>query len=530
MQRVATGHAPQRRLLARAAAPILTCALGASLLLAPLANAQDATPAASPEASPVAETSAQAPAEVTSLFTYDLAAFPTAPVSVRLLRMTLQPGASSPMHTHPGVEFDLVESGTLTVNSEGEADVSRGGGDPTTAALTEETLGPGDLVVFPAGIGMNLVNASDEPLVLLSAVFHPVNEDVPSTVYTDGDPAADAFEGVSFQVLGDGIMQSFPEGAATITLDQVVVPAGTDLPDASGAALYSLVDGDFGFSAQGGDVQVSRTASPGLRPNAAPEQEFTLAVGDAAFFPAGVTAAARSDQPSELSLLELTAVPAEALASDPATIAFLPPTAEAETEGETEFTEIAVGAPVVTTTGSVNVRTEPSIEAEVVEQVDEGVALTVIGGPEDVGDFTWWQVSIDDTEGPLEGWVATDFIALANAPEATEEPAATEAPATEEPGASGTPVASPEASPVASAYAEGDIVVTNSENVRIRAEATIDGEPVDAFPLGTELEITGAPEEADDYTWYPVTLVEDETISGWVVADFIEPADDDEES
>jgi len=529
MQRVASVLAPSRIRFARAATPIVTCALGASLLLAPVAHAQDAaTPESSPAASPVA--AEQAPVESTSLIDYDVEAFPAAPVSVRLLRMTLQPGASSPLHTHPGIEFDLVESGTLTVDSDGDADLSRGGGDPVSGPLAGEELGAGDLVVFPAGTGMHLSNTSDEPVVIISAVFHPVVEGTPSTTYTDGDPAPDAFEGVSFQVLGDGIAQSFPQGGATVTLEQLVVPAGTDLPAATGAALYSLVDGDFAFSVQGGDVQVSRTASPGLRPNAAPEQEYTLAPGDAAFFPGGVSAISRADQESPLTVLRLTAEPADGAAGEQASLAFIAPTAETQ-EGETEsegdtgdvFTEIAVGAPVVTTTGSVNIRTEPSIDAEVVEQVDEGLALTVTGGPEEGGDFTWWQVTIDGTEGAVEGWVAADFIELANAPEATEEP--TEEP--EEPAAS--PEASPQASPVAGAFAEGDIVVTSSDNVRIRAEASIDGEPVDAFPTGTELEITGAPEDADDYTWYPVTLVGDDSISGWVAADFIEPAPDDDE-
>lgn len=523
MQRVATGFEAHRRFRSRAALSLAAGALGASLVLGPGGYAQDATPPAStPEASPVASpAAAAAEASVTSLFSYDLAAFPTSPVSVRLLRITIEPGASSPMHTHPGPEFDLVESGTLTISSTGEADIVRGGGDPVTGEITDETLGAGDLAIFPAGVGMNLVNASDEPVVILSAVFHPVNEDVQSTQYIDGDPAADAFEGVSFVVLGDGIVQSFPESAATISLESIEAPAGAEVPASLGSSLYSLVEGELAFSVQGGEVQVSRTDSPGLRPNAAPEQEFTLATGDAAFFPNGLIAAPRIDQQSALSLLRLTAEPATALTTAPAEVAVITgeETAVAEEQPATEFTEVGVGAPVVTNTDSVNLRTEPSISAEAVDQFAAGVELTVIGGPEDADDFTWWQVEVPGSEGPVQGWLAADFIDLVGGAEPTAEPETDAEPEV----VAGTPEASPAAT-VAQEFAAGDIVAATEDNLRVRSDASVNAEPIDVYAAGTQFEITGESVEADDFTWYPVTLVDDETVSGWVAVDFVEPA------
>lgn len=518
MQRVAIVLEAQRGRLSRAGGSLVACALGASLLLAPGTYAQESTPEASPVASPVAD---QALSAITDLFSYELAEFPASPVSIRLLRITLQPGASSPMHTHPGPEFDLIESGTLTVDSEGDADLTRAGEALVTGPLAAEQLAAGDLVVFPPGIGMNLTNASDEEVVILSAVFHPVSEDVPSTRYTEGDPAADAFDGVSFEVLGDGIVQSFPDGPATITLQDVVVPAGSDLPESLGTSLYSLVAGDFAFSVDSGDVQVSRTDSPGLRPNAAPQQEFTLAVGDAAFFPEGVAASPRADQDAELSVLRLTAEPSQPFSTGPASIAFMAPVEEAP--AEEAITGIGIGAIVVTTADAVNVRAEPSTSADAVDQLDAGVELTIIDGPQDADEFTWWQVEVNDSEGPVVGWVAEDFISLPDAaettPEATEEPA--DAAATPE---SGTPEAVTDED-----FVEGDVVVTNDENVRIRAEGSTNSEPVDAFPIGTELTITGAPVEADEFVWYPVTLVENDSISGWIAADFIDLAEEAEE-
>jgi quercetin dioxygenase-like cupin family protein/uncharacterized protein YgiM (DUF1202 family) len=489
------------------------------MLLAPGTYAQDATPPATPEASPVASPVAdQTPSAITDLFSYELAEFPVSPVSIRLLRITLQPGASSPMHTHPGPEFDLIESGTLTVDSEGDADLTRAGEELVSGPLVGEELAAGDLVVFPPGIGMNLTNASDEEVVILSAVFHPVSEDVQSTRYTEGDPAANAFDGVSYEVLGDGIVQSFPDGPATIELQDVVVPAGADLPGTEGTSLYSLVDGDFAFSVDSGDVQVSRTNSPGLRPNAAPQQEFTLAVGDAAFFPEGIAAAPRADQDSELSVLRLTAIPSQTFATGPASLTFMTPV-EAPPEEEV-ITEIGIGAVVVTTTDSLNLRAEPSTSADPVDQLDAGVELTIVDGPQEADEFTWWQVEVNDSDGPVTGWVAEEFISLPDASaEVTETP--TDAAATPE---SGTPEAATDEE-----FAEGDVVVINDDNVRIRSEATTDSEPVDAFPLGTELTVTGAPEEANDIVWYPVTLVENDSISGWVAADLIDLAPGDEE-
>jgi quercetin dioxygenase-like cupin family protein len=37
--------------------------------------------------------------------TLDAGSYPVAPAFVRLLRITLEPGASSPLHTHPGPEI-----------------------------------------------------------------------------------------------------------------------------------------------------------------------------------------------------------------------------------------------------------------------------------------------------------------------------------------------------------------------------------------------------------------------------------------
>jgi len=507
-------------------------------ILVSSASAQDATPTASPQASPAATPQAGtvAPsADITRLIEFSLDEFPEAPVSVRLLRITLAPGASSPLHTHPGPEFDLVESGTLTAIAEGEALVVRDGEETTAAA--EEALTEGDMVVFPAGTAMSLVNAGDTDLVLLSAVFHPVSENLPSTTYPDGDPAADAFEGVSFTVLGDGIVQDFPDGPVTITLDRIVAPAGAELPATEGAALYSAVNGNFSFVVDSGNVQVSRTASPGLRPNAAPEQEFTLDPGDAAFFPSGVSSTSRTDEDGSVETLRLTATPDQATAGEPAEISYLGSAeapADAPSDGTTADTapaQIEIGALVVTNDDTVNLREEPTTAADGIDQLGEDVELEVIGGPEEADDLTWYQVEVVGTEGPTTGWVAADFLSLPAGEEVTPEAAAEDAPVQ---GAQNTPETATDDAPVQGAqntpeaagdeetFAEGDTVVTNDENVRVRATPSSGGDIVEAFPAGTEFVITGGPEEADGVVWYPVQSAADESVTGWIAEDFLD--------
>ncbi|HYH12356.1 MAG TPA: cupin domain-containing protein, partial [Thermomicrobiales bacterium] len=307
---------------------IIIVALLVSLVLAmaPAARAQESTPeAATPEATPAATPAAGAtPSAQTDvlgdvLMTYDFDAMPQAPMTVRLLRITLAPGASVPMHTHPGPEFDLVESGTLTARVDGTAVVSV---DGEQSEVTEpQTLSAGSWIMYPDGVGMNLANEGDEELVLLSAVILSVGGENQSTItYTEGEPTDSDFDGVSFVVLGDGLIQQFPDGPTTVTVDQLTLDPGESIPPFTGAALVSKASGGLSFTAVEGQVQVTRTDNPQLQPNAIPGQEFTLENNDAAFFPAGYEAVDRPDSTDELSLLRLLIQPEGELANAAAVV------------------------------------------------------------------------------------------------------------------------------------------------------------------------------------------------------------------
>jgi quercetin dioxygenase-like cupin family protein/uncharacterized protein YgiM (DUF1202 family) len=487
------------------------------VLLTPAVVAQDATPAPSPVASPAA----QAEAQVTNLMQTEFEEFVPAPMTIRMLRITLEPGASTPMHTHPGPEFDIIESGDLTIRTEGDATVTRANGDTEAATEEEQVLAAGDWIVYQPGTGMFYENASEENVVLLSAVLLPVGAEFPESItYTDGQPTSRDFDGVSFTVLGDGLVQQMPSGPATVSIDSVVLPAGADLPAAEGVAMYSQVEGNFSFIVDSGAVQVSRSELQSLQPNAVTGEEFILEPGDAAFFPAGVTATSRADETGSLEMISLTVSFDEAMNRDAAELTFTTGSsatgdatggAETPDTAETDDAESSVVGTIVTTNvADLNMRAEPSTEADVVDQLALGIELEVIGGPEEAEEYTWYQVQVT-SGGGSSGWVAADFLdgLEAATPEETPAPEAASTPAAE---AIGT-------------FAPGDIVATIDDSVRVRSEGNLGGDIVNAYPTGTEFEITGEPVDADDFTWYPVTLVENPDITGWIPADFIAPAE-----
>ncbi len=493
----------------RASAVAIITALAVLMLaLAPATRAQDASPEASPAATPTGGSAATG--EV--LIQYDVDAMPNAPMTVRLLRITLEPGASVPMHTHPGLEFDYVESGTLTTRSDGASVVSIGG--QQSEATEPQTLTAGDWVHYPAEIGMNLANEGDEPLVLLSAVVLSVGSDSQATItYTEGDPTDADFEGVSFVVLGDGLIQQFPEGGATVTIDELTVGAGQPVPGFDGVAMLSKDSGTFAFAAGKGSVQVTRTADPKLQPNAIPGQEFTLADNDAAFFPAGYEAIERPDSTDDLTLTRLMIAPTGDLAEAPASVTAIQATDVAAQPQETTGDGLGVGAIVALSEDGVNVRSEANTNSEIVGSYPAGTQFEIIGGPQEGENYTWYQVQGVGDLADVEGWLVTDFMDViqpAAGGQAQPSPTAT-------PTAGGTPAAAGE-------YRTGDTVTTTVEALNVRSEPSTSGEVVDQVFPGSAMEIVGGPEEAEDFTWYEVEVV-DTGSTGWVASDFIEASD-----
>jgi quercetin dioxygenase-like cupin family protein/uncharacterized protein YgiM (DUF1202 family) len=510
------------------AMPFLFIAIGISLLMAlsPAASAQEATPAATPDVPAAAETGALG--EV--LVSYDVAEMPRAPMTVRMLRITLAPGASVPMHTHPGVEFDYVESGTLTARPDGTMVTSVDGTETETSETQD--LGVGSWVMFPEGTGMNLANDGEDDVVLLSAVVLSVGNDIETTItYTEAEPTDADFEGVSFVVLGDGLIQQFPEGSATITIDELTLGAGEPVSGFTGVAMLSKESGSFAFASTEGAVQVTRTASPQLQPNAIPGQEFELNDNDAAFFPAGYASFDRAESQDELVLVRLLIEPEGELASSPAVVTALATETAATDEGEPVTGDgIGVGAIIALNTETVNIRSEASTDSEIVDTFPAGTQFELTDGPVEGEEYTWYAVQGVGDLSTVEGWLVTDFMdVIEPAPEGAEQvdgdgSAGTqdEEDEVEEPAATPDEVEETDATP--DEIEVGTIVTLTQDNVRVREEPNTGAFIINVFEAGTEMEVLDGPQVADGFTWYQVQLI-DTDIVGWTAVDFLEAAE-----
>ena len=68
-------------------------------------------------------------------------------------------------------------------------------------------------------------------------------------------------------------------------------------------------------------------------------------------------------------------------------------------------TEIAVGGYVrVVATAGVNFRESPGVDQALIRLLENGEVLKVVGGPQEVGEFTWWQ--LEDRREKKVGWAA----------------------------------------------------------------------------------------------------------------------------
>ncbi len=414
-------------------------------------------------------------AGATPLLDVVLDPMPIAPSFIRLIRITMQPGSSIPMRSHPGPKIDRVEAGTLTavVRDEGNtAAVSIAGADQVSVAAGDEVaLAAGDAIVLPVDTFYAFRNAGTEPVVLLSTIMLPAgHQRPPGITYADGEPAADAYDGVTNQILGDGVATALPTSPGRFTVDEVTVTPDQPLAASSSVTLLSNRMNGVEIAIDSGRVQVSRTVAPGPQRDADPESAFTLISGDGVFFPEGydeitipegaltftrltltggdtvdsgastgvssgvegtpvpsgagaisiLTVPAITSNPDSTPLPASSRPPRGASAEDPAEEGASEPTEVAtETVEETDPSEdtgsgsiggFPIGTTVATVDVGVNVRLEPSATAEVVLQVDAaGSQFVVIGEPVEAEDFTWVEVqSMDDPS--VIGWIASDFL------------------------------------------------------------------------------------------------------------------------
>lgn len=473
--------------------------------------AQESTPdtVASPEpaVTPQATPAAAAEKSVTTLISAEVEKLPEAPFTVRLLRIQMEAGTINPFHTHHGPEIAIIEIGEMVVKSQGTAFITRANGTQEELTDDQTTLAAGDTIHYPAEVAMYYENATKETNVMLNAVAIPVGPDYANEriTYLEGKPD---LTGLSYQKLGDGLIQTLDQQAAMWTVDLIALPAREELPGIEGIGMVTPLEGNLSFRIDSGQVQVTRHDSNMLQPNAVLGSGFSLADGDAAFFPNGFEAAARDDEANPLTYLGMTITPENGVPEAPAVITF---TAGDGTVAKGQPAD-PTGTLVTTNTDGVNMRVEPSVEADIVDQINEGVELEVVGGPVEDEQYTWYEVRVNAEDGS-QGWMVSEFLDGLDGTQGT----AAETP-TPEAEPSGTPKADTGDFPV------GTVLVTTEEDVRVRPEPNTNEEAITALPLGTEVTVTGEPIEADGYTWLPI-----ESADGWigyVVTDFVEEKKD----
>ena len=162
--------------------PLLALAI-ALLLTTGFAGAVEAAQsAATPSATP------DAPAVVREVINEGAPA--SAPgMALQLVRYTIPGNIALPAHTHPGMQVNVIESGTLTYTVvEGEAHITRADGTVETLSSGETTdLTAGDTLTEPEGMIHFGVNNQDEPIVILTASLFTA-ADPPSTIVETATP------------------------------------------------------------------------------------------------------------------------------------------------------------------------------------------------------------------------------------------------------------------------------------------------------------------------------------------------------
>jgi uncharacterized protein YgiM (DUF1202 family) len=164
---------------------------------------------------------------------------------------------------------------------------------------------------------------------------------------------------------------------------------------------------------------------------------------------------------------------------------YLKRTSGSSSNGSGEFKE---GDKVFVDTDMLNLRSGPGAGKSIIATLTQGYHLMITGGPERSGDYDWYSVS-GAVEG--EGWCAGDFISKIGAPELTF------------PGE----------------FENGQIVVVDTDLLRLRSGPGLDKPTLAYMPTGTQLKVLGGPRHADAEEWYKVrSSIHGE---GWCVAEFL---------
>ena len=161
-----------RRRLSLGALSIASLALAAGIP-AMAAMGPAPTPSRAPSAQPLLADAADPMAGVATEMLGSLPSAGAPGYTLVFLRITMQPGAHIPAHSHPGDVVVVVQSGkfgTAFVRGQGTVTRAAAGATPATETLKAgdaAVLLPGDSLAYGGSAGHTMSNAGDTPLVLL---------------------------------------------------------------------------------------------------------------------------------------------------------------------------------------------------------------------------------------------------------------------------------------------------------------------------------------------------------------------------
>lgn len=138
-------------------------------------------------------------------------------------------------------------------------------------------------------------------------------------------------------------------------------------------------------------------------------------------------------------------------------------------------------------TEAVNLRTSASTSGSVIAVLPAGTTGVVVGGPSTGSGYTWYRIQT----GAGTGWSVQDWWEETSAAGVSD-------------GSIGT----------------GDAVIVIDGSLNLRSSASISADVVAVLPDGEPLSVTGEPQSADGYSWYPVTS--STYGSGWVAGVYIQ--------
>jgi uncharacterized protein YgiM (DUF1202 family) len=142
---------------------------------------------------------------------------------------------------------------------------------------------------------------------------------------------------------------------------------------------------------------------------------------------------------------------------------------------------------VYVNTDSLNLRESASVDSEALTQLTRDTTATVLDGPSDADDYSWYELDVDGTTG----WAVRDFLALVPSVDETES----------------------------DATAEGATLTVNTDTVNVRDAAGLSGNVLETLAFGDTVTDLGAVETVDGFDWSQVETASG--TSGWIASIYL---------